>query len=182
MEDVMANLYFRELNFNLPTDEEKKYIKKKQNLLIIKVFLLRFIIYTTLILIGVLFQRIARITAPHMFGVSKTITMLYTKAFILHFAISTLSFFQLIIFHKIIYKAGAYELVKVFIVKRYIVVNRNLVFPERYRFVTTTYNENFLLDRAEIRGPLTYFFIKNNTYGYVIRIGDYNHYDYQLLC
>lgn len=179
----MANLYFRQLDFYHPDRDELKHIRRKQNILIFKVFMTRFIIYTILVIIGTLFQRLARLTIPHMFSSEATVSRLYIIATFIEVGISIISLTQLLIYHKLIYNPKKHELVKVNIVKKYTVTVDDQIITVRFRWATVTHGDDFILDRAEIRGLLTYLNIKtNDAEGYVIRIGDFKDCDYILLC
>lgn len=179
----MANLYFRQLDFHYPDSEEKKIIIKKQNILILKLFLLRLLIYSIFVLIGVIFQKIARTTMPVYFGSKAPVELMYFRATLIETGFSVISITQLLFYYKVMFRFSKYEIIHVDIISKYTVVNmKQRVLTERFRYAGVEYNGNFILDRAEIRGPLTYLITKTNRDGFVIRIGDNTHYDYQLIC
>lgn len=178
----MANLYFRQVDFHFPDETESKIIRRRQNILILKLFLIRFIIFSILVIIGVIFQRIARITMPVYFGSHAPVELMYFRATLIEIGFSVLSLLQLIFYYKVIFRASKHEIIHVDVISKYTVVNTKRMLTERFRYAGVEYNGNFILDRAEIRGFLTYLVTPSCGDGFVVRIGNDTHYDYQLMC
>lgn len=173
----MKSIYLRQVDFHIPTEEEEDEIRDFQRRHIAKSWAKRFLIIFAVIGIIVSFQMIARLTIPHMFGSKKTIERLLSIGIGSFAAINFLSWLELLFECKVIFDIKTAKVARLRVKKKMIIENCTVT-REKYRYLICEDGEDFILDRIEVRGGISYSNIKEGQTVYVERLHDDGHYRY----
>ncbi|MFQ9515118.1 MAG: hypothetical protein ACLRZ9_04740 [Eubacterium sp.] len=173
----MHSIYLHDVDFHLPTEEEKDQIRDFQNRHIAKCWFKRFLIVLAVISIFVVFQLLARQTVPHMFGERKTVERLLRWAIYAFFGINILSYLELMFETRVIFDIEKAQIAKLQ-VKKKMVASQCGVIRVKYKYLVCEKDGAFILDRVWVNGAITFSNIKEGQTIYVERLHDEGHYQY----
>lgn len=177
----MQSIHLCDVDFHIPTEQEQKEIRNLQRKYIMKCWVKRFLITIAVIGIFIVFQLIARQTAPHMFGKNRTVEHLLINAICVFFGINILSYIQLLFHTRVIFKMKNAKVAK-FRVKKKIVVSDIMRYTNvriKYKYLSCEeMNGTFILDRIWVSGVIPFSNIKEGQEIYVERLHHEENYKY----
>ncbi len=174
----MGSIYLRQVDFHTPrTEEEIEEIRDFQHRHMVKSWVKRFLIFTVIVGIIIVFQLIARQTVPHMFGRQKTVERMLKICIYSYLGINIFSWSELWLESKVAFDIEKAKIAKLK-VKKKMIIHHNSVMPEKIRFLVCEENGQFILDRVYVRGAISFSNIKEGQMIYVERIHDEGHYQY----
>lgn len=193
---------FRMVDFHIPDEDERKMIRSLQRKRRRQCFIKRMAILFIIIAICVIFQLMARKTAPTRFSVNSTVEKLIAKAVLIFVGANILSWIELIIEQKVLFRAKKAEVAFVRIKKKLVVENiwysykffkkrilicEQIIGHEKHQddnvnfeqdIVESTEKTALILDNILIHGLLTFSNVREGDMVYIERIYDDGNYIY----
>lgn len=203
-ENYSGNTSLRMIDFHVPSGDEivqiNKMQKKRRNLCFIK----RMAVIFVIVAICIVFQIIARRTIPNSFSKERTIDRLYVIATIIFLGANMLSWIELMIEDKILFRIKTAEVAYVRVKKKmvceqfspyinrfykeHILVCESVVQQEQNEEDTFFYKETepeektlFILDKIKVSGVFTFSNIKEGSMVYIERVEYDGNYRYHYI-
>ena len=168
------------MDFHVADDAEADEIREFQKRNITKSFIKRFLIVFAVVGVCVIFQMLARLSMPHMFGHSKPVSRLLSIGAALVLSVNFLSWLELMFESRVIFDIKKAKIYKVRIKKKLLIQHFG-VLREKYRYIMCEDGEDFILDRIEVRGGIAFSNIREGQMVYIERTKDDGHYQYYLV-
>lgn len=170
----MKKTYLNKVDFHIATENDRKEIKQKQRVLAEKCFWKRAAVVFLIVMIGTVFQLLARKSVPNVFSVRWTKERLYIMATGIWLAVNLLSFLELMIENKVLFNVKRAEIAKLKVVKK-VITHQFDYFAIAQRGIVCEFGSDFLSETIEVKGIFKFGSIKEGDEVYVERIRDEGH-------